>query len=230
MEDNHDNISYDNPNSEKRQFSEEKDKYVYFTQLNFSVFLFFIIFFIVCSIIIVCIFILYLNGNNSIIYYIFFPLMILIVSAIFTSSFPLFSKIIVDIPNELIIIKKIAILFCFNNANYINLKEVEQITIDKNTNINYEIGGFKYGGYNLIFIINKDKVIKGLTGEIDKNFESQKLFEFLRESIPKNIPISSDMMEINELYPNLNTQRIVGSTTVYSNLNESIPAPALSFE
>ena len=79
--------------------------------------------------------------------------------------------------------------------------------------------------------MSKDKTIKGLIGEIDKGFESQKLFEFLREAVPKNIPISSDLMEINELYPNLNSQRIVGSTeATYSKLNSSIPAPALSFE
>ena len=220
-----------NSNIENKKLTEGKDKNIYFTELNTRIFLFFVIFFVVCSAIIIGLFIMYLEGNTKAIYYIIIPIGILIFCSIISSFFPLFSKIVVDIPNELIIITKFKILFCLNKTNYINLKEVEQITIEKNTNIYYEVNGVAYGGYNLVFIINKDKEIKGLTGEIDKNSESQKLFEFLRESIPKNIPISSDLMEINEIYPNLNSQRIMGRTTnIYSNINTSNPAPALSFE
>ena len=79
--------------------------------------------------------------------------------------------------------------------------------------------------------MNKYKQISGLSGEIDKNLESQKLFEFLRELIPKSIPISSYLKEINEKYPNFNMQRIVCSTTnAYIKLNITPPLSALSFE
>jgi hypothetical protein len=223
------NTTYDYITNKK--FVDGNTKNIYYTQFNFTVFIIFIIFFVVCSSITIIFIVLYLDGNEKFIYYIFIPLGILVFILIRTSFFPLFSKIIVDIPNESIIINKFTILFCLNKTNYINLKEIEKISIEKNTKVHYENNGTVYDGFNLVFIINKDKVIYGLTGEIDKNFESQKLFDFLRESLPSNIPVSSDLMEINELYPNLNTQRVVGSSAPnYINLNESSPSTALDFE
>ena len=215
-----------------KKINEVNDKNIYYTQMNSVIFLIFIIFFIVCFFLSIAIFIIYLNGNDMIIYYILIPIGIFTFSSVIASFFPLFSKIIIDIPNDLIIIKNIKILFCLNKTNYINIRDVEEVFIEKNTNVHYEINGTAYGGYDLIFILNKDKEIKVLSGEVDKNFETQKLFEFLRESLPKSIPVSSDLMEINEIYPNLNSQRIVGSTTnAYSNLNNpTTSTTALSFE
>ena len=223
------NTTYDNITNKK--YVDGNAKNIYYTQFNFTVFIFFIVIFVLCSSVTIIFFILYLDGNEKIFFYIFIPLGILVLILIITSFFPLFSKIIVDIPNESIIIKKFTILICLNKTNYINLKEIEKVSIEKNTKVHYENNGTVYDGFNLVFIINKDKVINGLIGEIDKNFESQKLFDFLRESLPSDIPVSSDLMEINELYPNLNTQRVVGSSAPnYINLNESSPSTALDFE
>ncbi len=221
------NTSYDITN---KKFVDSNTKNTYYTQFNFRVFLFFIVFFVICSAITIIFFILFLDGNDNFIYYIFLPLGILVSVFIITSFFPLFSKIFVDIQNESIIIINYKILFCLNKTNYINLREIEKISIEKNTKVHYESNGAVYDGFNLVFIINKDKTINGLIGEIDKNFESQKLFDFLRESLPSNIPVSSDLMEINELYPNLSTQRVVGSSAPnYINLNENAPSTALDF-
>ena len=231
-EENNKNISYDNPNITNKKFIDGINKNVYYTQFNITVFLFFVIFFVLCSAVAICLFIIYLNGSTEFIYYTFIPIGILIIILIISSMYPLFTQITIDRINELIILKQCKILFCLNKTNYINLKEIEKVVIEKNTSVHYEINGVVYDGFNLVFIINKDKQIKGLIGEIDKNLESQKLFDFLREALPKNIPVSSDLMEINELYPNLNSQRIVGSSASYINLNDgsSLSSTALSFE
>ncbi len=231
-DENNKNISYDNPNITNKKFIDGINKNVYYTQFNITVFLFFVIFFVLCSAIAICLFIIYLNGSTEFIYYTLIPIGILIIILIISSMYPLFTQIIIDRINELIILKHCKILFCLNKTNYINLKEIEKVVIEKNTSVHYEINGVVYDGFNLVFIINKDKQIKGLIGEIDKNLESQKLFDFLREALPKNIPVSSDLMEINELYPNLNSQRIVGSSASYINLNDgsSLSSTALSFE
>ena len=56
---------------------------------------------------------------------------------------------------------------------------------------------------------------------MDKNFESENLFEFLRTSLPKTIPVSSDLMTINENYPGMKTNRVISSSkTSYININE----------
>ena len=231
-DENNKNISYDNPNITNKKFIDGINKNVYYTQFNITVFLFFVIFFVLCSAIAICLFIIYLNGSKEFIYYTLIPIGILIIILIISSMYPLFTQITIDRINELIILKHCKILFCLNKTNYINLKEIEKVVIEKNTSVHYEINGVVYDGFNLVFIINKDKQIKGLIGEIDKNLESQKLFDFLREALPKNIPVSSDLMEINELYPNLNSQRIIGSSASYINLNDgsSLSSTALSFE
>lgn len=219
-----------NHNMEKRN-----EKNIYFTQFNFKIFSLFLLFFVSCSALTTWLFIIYLDGKNEYVYYIIIPIIMLAFGTIIISFFPLFTKISIDIENDLIVFKHIKILFCLNKTNYLNLSEIEQVIVEKNTNVHYEMNGTKYDGFNLVFKMKKDKELRVLNGEEDKNFESQKIFDFLREILPKNIPVSSDLMEINEIYPNLNSQRIIGSSSSqneYTKLNNQIisSGTALSFE
>ena len=106
------------------------------------------------------------------------------------------------------------------------------VSIEKNTKVNYRINGDNYDAYNLIFKIKKDKKIIAMDSEIDNNFESQKLFEFLRDELPKNIPVSSDLITINELYPNIKTNRVMSSSNnnSYIKINQVQGNTALDFE
>jgi len=219
-----------NHNMEKRN-----EKNIYFTQFNFKIFSLFLLFFVSCSALATWLFIIYLDGKNEYVYYIIIPFIMLAFGTIIISFFPLFTKISIDIENDLIVFKHIKILFCLNKTNYLNLSEIEQVIVEKNTNVHYEMNDTKYDGFNLVFKMKKDKELRVLNGEEDKNFESQKIFDFLREILPKNIPVSSDLMEINEIYPNLNSQRIIGSSSSqneYTKLNNQIisSGTALSFE
>jgi len=222
-------------NQNHNNIEKRNEKNIYFTQFNFKIFSLFLLLFISCSSITTWLFIIYLDGKNEYIYYIIIPIIILIFGIIITSFFPIFTKISIDIENDLISFKNIKILFCLNKTKNLNLSEIEQVIVEKNTNVHYEMNGTKYDGFNLVFKMKKDKELRVLNGEEDKNFESQKIFEFLREILPKNIPVSSDLMEINEIYPNLNSQRIVGSSSNqndYTKLNNQVipSSTALSFE
>ena len=219
-----------NHNMEKRN-----EKNIYFTQFNFKIFSLFLLFFVSCSALTTWLFIIYLDGKNEYAYYIIIPIIVFVFGTIIISFFPLFTKISIDIENDLIVFTHIKILFCLNKTNYLNLSEIEQVIVEKNTNVHYEMNGTKYDGFNLVFKMKKDKELRALHGEEDKNFESQKIFDFLREILPKNITVSSDLMEINEIYPNLNSQRIIGSSSSqneYTKLNNQIisSGTALSFE
>ena len=222
-------------NQNHHNMEKRNEKNIFFTQFNFKIFSLFLLFFVSCSALTTWLFIIYLDGKNEYVYYIIIPIIILTFGTIITTFFPLFTKISIDIENDLIVFKHIKILFCLNKTNCLNLSEIDQVIVEKNTNVHYEMNGTKYDGYNLVFKMKKDKELKVLNGEEDNNFESQKIFDFLREILPKNIPISSDLMEINEIYPNLNSQRIVGSTSSqndYTKLNNQIipSGTALSFE
>ena len=209
----------------KNDFESTKEKNIYYTQFNIGVFLFFIICFILCSLCSIGLFIMFLNGKDEFIYYSFIPIMVLVFVAIISSIYPIFNKIIVDVQNELITVAHIKILFCFNKYLYINLDDIELISIEKNIKIN------NYDAYNLIFKIKKDKKIIGIEGDLDKNYESQNLFEFLREALPKYIPISSDLITINELYPNIKTNRVIGDLKdSYIQINKVQGNTALDFE
>ena len=223
----------ENPNKTNKDEMDPKDKdNIYYTHFHFNILIFFIICFILCSIISVWFFIIYLDGKESFLYYSIIPLIILLFITIITSFYPLFSKIVVDITNDLITIVHIKILFCLNKYLYIKFDDIEMVSIEKNTKVNYKINGDNYDAYNLIFKIKKDKKIIAMDSEIDNNFESQKLFEFLRDELPKNIPVSSDLITINELYPNIKTNRVMSSSNnnSYIKINKVQGNTALDFE
>ena len=215
----------DNTKVNKNDIESMKQKNIYYTQFNINVFIFFIIFFILCSLCSIGLFIMFLNGNDEFIYYSIIPIIVLVFITLLSSIYPLFNKIVIDKKNELITITRIKILFCLNKYLYININDIELVSIEKNIKIH------QYDAYNLIFKIKKDKKIIGIEGEIDQNYESQNLFEFLREALPKYIQVSSDLITINELYPNIKTNRVMSeSKTAYINLNKVQGNTALDFE
>ena len=212
--------------------SKTKQK-VYFTQFKTNIFVYFIICFILCVILSIGFFIKYLDGNDLFLYYSIIPLIFLLFITIITSIYPLFSKIIIDIQNELITIVHIKLLFCLNKYLYIKLDDIEYVSIEKNSKINYKSYKENCDVYNLIFKIKKEKKIIGIDSEIDNNSESQNLFEFLRDALPKNISISSDLNTINELYQNNKTNRVMSSSKneyINVNINKSQGNTALDFE
>ena len=212
--------------------SKTKQK-IYFTQFKTNIFVYFIICFILCVILSIGFFIKYLDGNDSFLYYSIIPLIFLLFITIITSIYPLFSKIIIDIQNELITIVHIKLLFCLNKYLYIKLDDIEYVSIEKNSKINYKSYKENCDVYNLIFKIKKEKKIIGIDSEIDNNSESQNLFEFLRDALPKNISISSDLNTINELYQNNKTNRVMSSSKneyINININKSPGNTALDFE
>ena len=212
--------------------SKTKQK-IYFTQFKTNIFVYFIICFILCVILSIGFFIKYLDGNDSFLYYSIVPLIFLLFITIIASIYPLFSKIIIDIQNELITIVHIKLLFCLNKYLYIKLDDIEYVSIEKNSKINYRSDKDNCDVYNLIFKIKKEKKIIGIDSEIDNNSESQNLFEFLRDALPKNISISSDLNTINELYQNNKTNRVMSSSKneyINININKSPGKTALDFE
>ena len=219
------NNEEENTKVNKNDIESMKQKNIYYTQFNINVFIFFIIFFILCSLCSIGLFIMFLNGNDEFIYYSIIPIIVLVFITLLSSIYPLFNKIVIDKKNELITITRIKILFCLNKYLYINMNDIELVSIEKNIKIH------QYDAYNLIFKIKKDKKIIGIEGEIDQNYESQNLFEFMREALPKYIPVSSDLITINELYPNIKTNRVMSeSKTAYINLNKVQGNTALDFE
>ena len=220
---NKENTTIKNKNLEDKNSMEHKN--IYYTQFNKKIFMFFIIFFILCSLVSVWLFIIYLDGYDKFIYYSTIPLVILFFATLIISFYPIFSKIIIDIQNEIVTISYIKILFCLNKYLYINFHDIELISIEKNNRI------YNYDAYNLIFKIKKDKKIIALEGEKDTDYESQNLFEFMREALPKYISVSSDLITINQMYPNIKTDRVSSSSNnVYVNLNKVQGNTALDFE
>ena len=129
--------------------SKTKQK-IYFTQFKTNIFVYFIICFILCVILSIGFFIKYLYGNDLFLYYSIIPLIFLLFITIITSIYPLFSKIIIDIQNQLITIVHIKLLFCLNKYLYIKLDDIEYVSIEKNSKINYKSYKENCDVYNLI--------------------------------------------------------------------------------
>ena len=235
MQENQEDNNYEENSNKTKKYDIESttDKKIYYTQFNINIFVFFIICFIICSIISIWLFIIYLDGKDSFLYYSIIPLIFLFIITVICSFYPLFSKIIIDVPNESITVAHIKILFCLNKYLYINFDDVEYVSIEKNSKVIYQINKENFDVYNLIFKIKKDKKIIAIDSEIDKNSESQNLFEFMRDALPKNISLSSDLTTINELYQNNKTNRVMSSSKneyININLNKVSGNTALDFE
>ena len=171
MQENQEDNNYEENSNKTIKYDIESttDKRIYYTQFKMNIFLFFIICFILCSIISIWLFIIYLDGKDSFLYYSIIPLIFLFIITVICSFYPLFSKIIIDVPNELITVAHIKILFYLNKYLYINLDDVEYVSIEKNSKVIYQINKENFDVYNLIFKIKKDKKIIAIDSEIDKN-------------------------------------------------------------
>ena len=62
--------------------------------------------------------------------------------------------------------------------------EVKKLIIDKNESIHYNINDFEYDAFKLEFLLQNNQIETVLSGIIDKNNESQNVFNIFRNLLP----------------------------------------------
>ena len=92
-------------------------------------------------------------------------------------------------------VKTIKIYCCFNKTKKILINDLQKVLIQRDNSNK----GSSINGIEVVFVLNNESEIKGGSGIINYNNESNEIYNFLRNSLPENIPIeiSKSLKEIN---------------------------------
>ena len=103
-------------------------------------------------------------------------------------------SIIIDPLFGAIIVKANKMLFCFSKKEVYQFTEIKKVMVNKDIGT-HKINGVNYRSFKIEFLLQTDRVVKILTGVIDKNNESRKAFDIFRNNLPSNILFESDLNE-----------------------------------
>ena len=93
-------------------------------------------------------------------------------------------------------IKTIKLYCCFNKTKKIQINDIQKILIDKDNKVNYKINNRQVDAIEVIFKLQNEREIIGCSGIINSNDESNKIYHFLRNSLPQNILIEGNLVNL----------------------------------
>ena len=105
----------------------------------------------------------------------------------------LYTSIRIDPSTRLITIKSRKMFFCCNKTKMIEIDNVQKFYIKRDSHTHYTQNGVHYDAFKIEILPTNNEVFEVFTGVIDKNNESRKAFEFLRNSLPSNIQIETEL-------------------------------------
>ena len=111
-------------------------------------------------------------------------------------SFANYESISVNLDKNSLIITKHNYIFCFlNKNNEITLKDINKVLIQKNEGFQPEEIDIHYELFDIIFKLNDDTEIKGITNISVEKDECLKVIGFARNAFPKSISIEGDIVD-----------------------------------
>ena len=93
-------------------------------------------------------------------------------------------------------IKTIKLYCCFNKTKTIPINEIQKVLIQKDNKVNYQVNDRQIDAIEVIFQLHNQSEIKGCSGLINSNNESYKIYNFLRNSLPQNILIEGNLVNL----------------------------------
>ena len=143
------------------------------------------------------IFIYIKQRDNNIIYVIFF---LILWTLGFTcgggGALPFYISFNINAYSGIIEIKTIKLYCCFNKTKTIIINEIQKVLIQRDNSVKYEVNGRQVDAIEVIFVLNNESEIKGCSGIINSNNESNKIYHFLRNSLPQNILIEGNLVNL----------------------------------
>ena len=133
----------------------------------------------------------YIKRSDKNIIYIF----LFIFAIMFTcvgGNLPLYISFHIDTYIEIIKVKTVKLFFCFNKSKKIQINDVQKIIIQKDVSVKYVINGKQVDAIEVIFKLNNESEIKGCSGVFNTNNECNKIYNFLRFSLPENILVEGN--------------------------------------
>ena len=93
-------------------------------------------------------------------------------------------------------VKTIKLYCCFNKTKTIIINEIQKVLIQKDNSVRYEINGRDVDAIEVVFVLHNESEIKGCSGLINSNNECYKIYNFLSNSLPQNIPIEGNLVNV----------------------------------
>ena len=93
-------------------------------------------------------------------------------------------------------IKTIKLCCCFNKTKTIQINDIQKILIQKNNKVIFKNKNRQVDTIEVIFKLQNEREIKGCSGIININNENNKIYNFLRNSLPQNILIEGNLVNL----------------------------------
>ena len=93
-------------------------------------------------------------------------------------------------------IKTIKLCCCFNKTKTIQINDIQKILIQKSNKVIFKNNNRQVDTIEVIFKLQNEREIKGCSGIININNESNKIYHFLRNSLPQNILIEGNLVNL----------------------------------
>ena len=191
---------YLTPDSKNENFTStpnELKNVTYKTSCSCIACLFFFVGVIVGGGLIIFMIILYIKEKEKkLIYVIIFLIVWTIIFTCGGGSIPFYISFNINTYLGIIKVKTIKLYCCFNKTKTIQINDIQKVLIQKDFKVKYVINGRPVDAIEVIFKLNNEREIKGCSGIMNSNNESNKMYNFLRNALPQNIPIEGNLVSV----------------------------------
>ena len=121
--------------------------------------------------------------NSNSIFNCFFPLIFVVAGIILGSCISLYNSITIDQIQQLVIIRKRKLIFCFNKTKKIQIGQIIKVIGEIDNSMIYRINNVTYNSFKIIFELGDNSRVIGCEKIINKNNEGQKAITILRNAL-----------------------------------------------
>ena len=105
----------------------------------------------------------------------------------------LYTSIDIDPFVSLITIKTKKLFCCLSKTRVFEFNNIKKMIIKLDPSTHYRINGVPYNAFKIEVLPTNNEIFEALSGVMDKNFESKKAFDILRNSLPSNIQVENEL-------------------------------------
>ena len=83
---------------------------------------------------------------------------------------------------------------CFRRTK-LQINDIQQVIVQIGDSTSYKINGIPYNAFEIIFKLNNGREVTGCSGVIDKDGESRKAYDIIRNTLSQNIKFGGNLVE-----------------------------------
>ena len=169
--------------------------FTYKTPLNIVFCILCVVYTIVGTLVFIILFSIAISRDSKMfIYFSFMPLIFDLIAFIMGCCSTLYYSITVDQYQQIICIKSRKFSFCFNKKTIVQIGEIDNVIVQADHSITYKINNVSYNAFEINFQLRDGRNIRAISGVINKDNESQKAINILRNAFPQEVCFGGDLV------------------------------------